>query len=37
MGVQAYARKILNAPKGKYSSTLRKRANFAANAAKWHK
>lgn len=36
MGVQAYARKILNAPKGKYSSTLRKRANFAANAAKWH-
>lgn len=37
MGVQAYARKILNAPKGKYSSTLRKRANFAANAAKWAK
>ena len=37
MGVQAYARKILKAPKGKYSSTLRKRANFAANAAKWHK
>lgn len=37
MGVQAYARKILRAPKGKYSSTLRKRANFAANAAKWHK
>ena len=36
MGVQAYARKILKAPKGKYSSTLRKRANFAANAAKWH-
>lgn len=36
MGVQAYARKILNAPKGKYSSTLRKRANFAANAARWH-
>lgn len=37
MGVQAYARKILRAPKGKYSSTLRKRANFAANAAKWGK
>ena len=37
MGVQAYARKILSAPKGKYSSTLRKRANFAANAAKWGK
>ena len=36
MGVQEYARKILKAPKGKYSSTLRKRANFAANAAKWH-
>lgn len=33
MGVQAYARKILNAPKGKYSSTLRKRANFARNFA----
>ena len=33
MSVQAYARKILNAPKGKYSSTLRKRANFARNFA----
>jgi len=33
MGVQAYARKILSAPKGKYSSTLRKRANFARNFA----
>lgn len=36
MGVQAYARKILNAPKGKYSSTLRKRANFAVQAKKWN-
>lgn len=35
MSVQAYARKILNAPKGKYSSTLRKRANFARNASKF--
>lgn len=37
MSVQAFARKVLNAPKGKYRSTLRKRANFAKNAAKWHK
>lgn len=37
MSVQAFARKVLNAPKGKYSPTLRKRANFAKNAAKWHK
>lgn len=37
MSVQAFARKVLNAPNGKYSSTLRKRANFAKNAAKWHK
>lgn len=37
MSVQAFARKVLNAPKGKYSSTLRKRANFAKNASKWHK
>lgn len=36
MGVQAYARKILSAPKGKYSSTLRKRANFAVQAKKWN-
>lgn len=35
MGVQAYARKILSAPKGKYSATLRKRANFARNASKF--
>lgn len=37
MSVQSFATKVLNAPKGKYSSTLRKRANFAKNAAKWHK
>lgn len=33
MGVQEFANKVLNAPKGKYSSTLRKRANFARNFA----
>lgn len=35
MGVQAYARKILKAPKGKYSPTLRKRAAFARAASKF--
>ena len=29
MSVQAYARKVLKAPKGKYSSAMRKKANFA--------
>lgn len=33
MGVQEFARQVLRAPKGKYSSTLRKRANFARNFA----
>lgn len=33
MGVQAYARKILSAPKGKYGPQLRRRANFARNFA----
>lgn len=33
MGVQAYARKILSAPKGEYSPTLRRRAAFARNFA----
>lgn len=33
MGVQEFARQVLSAPKGKYSSTLRKRANFARNFA----
>lgn len=36
MGVQAYARKILSAPKGKYSPQLRRRANFARNASKFN-
>lgn len=35
MGVQAYARKILSAPKGKYSPTLRRRASFAKAASKF--
>lgn len=35
MSVQAYARKVLNNPNA--SPTLKKRANFARNAAKWHK
>lgn len=33
MDVQAYARKVLNDPGA--SPTLKKRANFARNAAKW--
>lgn len=33
MGVQEFVRQVLSAPKGKYSSTLRKRANFARNFA----
>lgn len=33
MGVQEFARQVLSAPKGKYSPTLRKRANFARNFA----
>lgn len=35
MGVQEFARKVLNAPKGKYSSAMRKKANFARNASKF--
>lgn len=35
MSVQAYARKVLKAPKGKYSSAMRKKANFARNAARF--
>lgn len=34
MGVQQAASKILNAPKGKYSPAMRKKANFAKNFAK---
>lgn len=36
MSVQAYADKVLSAPKGKYSSAMRKKANFAKNASKWN-
>jgi hypothetical protein len=36
MGVQAFANKVLHAPKGKYSAKLRKRANFAHVASSWH-
>lgn len=34
MGVQEAASKILNAPEGKYSSAMRRKANFAKNFAK---
>lgn len=30
--VQQFADKVLHAPKGKYSATMRKKANFAKNA-----
>ena len=33
--VQGFAKKVLHAPKGKYSAAMRKKANFAANTAKW--
>lgn len=36
MSVQAYANKVLSAPKGKYSSAMRKKANFARNASEWN-
>lgn len=32
MGVQEFANKVLSAPKGRYSSSMRKKANFARNA-----
>lgn len=35
MGVQAYARKVLSAPDGRYSPATRKQANFAKNAKRW--
>ena len=35
MGVQAFAKKVLSAPAGKYSPATRRQANFAANAKKW--
>jgi hypothetical protein len=31
MGVQAFARKVLGAPEGRYSPAVRKEANFARN------
>ncbi|MHB1956709.1 MAG: plasmid mobilization protein [Sulfobacillus sp.] len=31
MGVQAYARKVLAAPKGRYPASTRRQANFAKN------
>jgi hypothetical protein len=37
MGVQAFASKVLSAPEGKYSPAMRKKANFARNAASWKK
>ena len=36
MGVQEFANKVLSAPKGKYSSVMRKKANFAKQSAKWN-
>lgn len=36
MGVQAYAKKVLSAPEGRYSPETRKQANFArVSATKW--
>ena len=37
MSVQQFASKVLKAPKGKYSTSMRKKANFAKNASKWKK
>jgi len=34
-GVQAYASRVLSAPKGKYPASTRKQANFAKQASKW--
>ena len=33
--VQGFANKVLKAPKGKYSTAMRKKADFAKNAAGW--
>jgi len=35
MGVQAFAKKVLAAPEGKYSPATRKQANFAKNSTTW--
>lgn len=37
MGVQEFANKVLSAPEGRYSPAMRKKANFAKNAAGWKK
>jgi len=37
MGVQAFAKKVLAAPAGKYSPATRRQANFARNAKGWKK
>ena len=34
--VQRFAKKVLHAPKGKYSAAMKKKVVFAANAAKWN-
>jgi hypothetical protein len=36
-GVQAHARAVMSAPKGRYSALTRRQANFALVAAKWAK
>ena len=35
MGVQAFAKKVLSAPDGRYSPATRRQANFARNAKSW--
>ena len=36
MGVQAFAKKVLAAPEGRYSPAARKQASFARSAKKWN-
>ncbi len=33
--VQGFAKKVLHAPKGKYSAAMKKKAVFAQNVTKW--
>ena len=33
--VQRFAKKVLHAPKGKYSAAMKKKAVFAQNVTKW--
>lgn len=35
MGVQAFAKKVLAAPVGKFSPATRRQANFAKNSTAW--